>query len=145
MGGTAEHVPDEVPTITVEELVELLFERNCVPVDVRQPEEKYGAMADPLPGSAIIGYLTLLKTPEKAVRQVSDLQERTRKGSDGRCICIYSTPGGSTGNCAVLCCVLMDVFGFKEESMCTLEGGYIEWKKWRTKHQDRVRAIPLPA
>jgi len=143
--GTADHVPDDIEQLPLEEAVRLLREGSCVPVDVRQPEEKYGALIKPLPGAAQLSYLGVLKSPETVVRQVAELHRRTNGGADGRQILCYSTHGGTSGNCAVVACALMDVFGFKGEAVRTLENGYLGWKRWREQNKELVDSLPVPA
>lgn len=143
--GTAPHIPDDIESLPLDEVVQLLLKGQCVPVDVRQPEEKYGSFITPLPGAVKLGYLGVLKSPEAVRDSVAELQRRTEGGADGRRIVCYSTYGGTSGNCAVVACALMDVFGFKAEAVCTLENGYRGWKSWREQNKAIVDSMPVPA
>merc|ERR1712060_219553 len=102
-------------------------------------------MAEPIPGAITLNYMSLLKSPETVAKQIADLQERTNNGRDGRNIVCYSTHGGTTGTCASVCCVLMDVFGFNFECLYTLEDGYLGWHSWKANHKDTIKKIPTPA
>merc|ERR1712039_29890 len=87
--GKSAHVPDDVPVIAIDELVELLRAGECALIDVRQQEEKYGNMSDPLPGARSITYMSLLKTPESVVSEISALQRSTKLGSICKHIVCY--------------------------------------------------------
>lgn len=142
--GKSNHVPDDIPISELEDIVELLESRQCLPVDCRQPEEKYGAMKDPVPGAIHIGYAALLRSPFMVIPQIAELLSRSGHGADGRTIVCYSTHGGTSGNCAAVACALADVFGISDENLCTLSDGYIGWKKWREKNVARYSKLLPP-
>lgn len=149
--GQSEIVPADIPLVAAEQVAEWLLEGRCVPIDTREPADKYGEMADTLPGSVSLGYTQLLKRPETAIPVLADLQRRAGGRGEGKGMHLvsYSTHGSPTsGNCAMVCCMLVGVFGFRLSLVSSLEDGYLMWRRWLAIHADegaRLRVMYGPS
>jgi len=133
--GKSNHVPDDIPAASLDEVVEWYLDGGCVFVDVREPSEKFGGTKEPLPGAVSLGFTALTKSPETLSRQLAVLDGC--RGKTCKVVC-YSTHGGCTGTCAAACCALLDVFGFDTESVFALENGYVGWAQWAKQNKDEV-------
>lgn len=83
----------------------------------------------------------VLKRPESAVPALRALRGHAERGAR---IVSFSTHGGPTsGNCAVVCCILADVFGFDFEALSCLEDGYLMWRRWAEANASAAERLRL--
>mmetsp|Transcript_8188 Transcript_8188/g.17347 ORF Transcript_8188/g.17347 Transcript_8188/m.17347 type:complete len:500 (+) Transcript_8188:122-1621(+) len=139
--GKSDTVPDDIPFIEMWEAAEWLQEGSCVTIDTREPSDKCGSMQVPLPGAVAMPYAKLLKSPETALKEIECLW---RSAESGKRLLSYSLHGSPTnGNCAMVCAMLVDVFGFKLDCFSCLESGYLVWRSWEKANPDltfKIRA-----
>lgn len=134
-------VPDDIPYIDVEQLARWLAEGTCVPIDAREPSERScaGKHVAEIPGTVSLSYTRLLKSPETLVPELARLQGYADRGIH---FVSYSMSGSPTsGNCAIVCCLLVDVFGFSPGIMHCLEEGYKLWSEWARKNASALEKI----
>mmetsp|Transcript_81849 Transcript_81849/g.226838 ORF Transcript_81849/g.226838 Transcript_81849/m.226838 type:complete len:352 (+) Transcript_81849:80-1135(+) len=137
--GKSKSVPDDIPYVDVDQLAEWLLEGSCITIDAREPAERFGINAEMLPRAVPLGYTRLLKSPETLLPELACLKTHADSGLQ---LVSYSTHGTpSNGNCAIVCCLLVDVFGFNAELMHCLEDGYLMWRQWGSKHKEAVDKI----
>lgn len=109
----AKTMPDEVESAAPATAAAWLKEGSCVPVDVRSD------IKGSLPGSSCaFTYFQLLTAPEEVAAEVHRLRE------DGKRLLIFSQDGASMGPCALVGSLLLDVFGFDDDAVFRLQGGY---------------------
>jgi hypothetical protein len=107
-------MPDDVQFLPAEQAADWLKEGSCTPVDVRSEKDSG------LPGGAAASftYFQLLTAPEEVASEVHRLRE------EGKRLLIFSQDGAAMGPCGLVGSLLLDVFGFEDECVFRLQGGF---------------------
>lgn len=112
------------------ELAEMLREGRCAVADAREAAESRGRA---FPGACKgISFLTLQRRPDEAAVRLARLREQ------GGPVVVISVTGG---RCRQYCAMLIDHFGFNEDSVCRLDGGLRSWVAWEMENQEASEDI----
>jgi len=107
-------MPDEVQTLPAEQAAVWLKDNSCHVIDVRSEKGK----GTDLLGASSFTYFQFLTTPEELAPEVHRLREA------GKRLLIFSQDGADMGPCGLVGSLLLDVFGFEDEAVFRLQGGY---------------------
>jgi len=118
--------PDDVRIVSPEELATMFITGSCLIVDTREPEKAKDRF---FPGALReICYVKARTLPYECMQLLQPLRD------DGREIVVVSVAGNQ---CRKYCTMLIDVFGFKLNRVCRLDGGLRGWDTWEQEHRDR--------
>jgi len=124
--------PDDIASLTPEELGAAIRSGGCVPIDVRD----VGADESlPMQGANRLNYTHLLSTPEDVVPQICNLRKL------GKQLIFFSEAAGKMGRCALAAAMLVDIFGIEQDVVFRLDGGYVAWDSWLEANRDQARLV----
>mmetsp|Transcript_115047 Transcript_115047/g.245747 ORF Transcript_115047/g.245747 Transcript_115047/m.245747 type:complete len:324 (+) Transcript_115047:63-1034(+) len=116
----SERMTFDIEILEAKEVAELLLEDECVVIDVREANEK--CSRGTIPGAfEEICYMWVRTEPDVAERKLKQFHEGGRK------LVVVSQSGG---RCSDFACMLVDLFDFKAEDVCRLDGGFNSWDAW---------------
>lgn len=125
-------MPDNIPAVVAEEFAQWVRSAQCVPVDVRETN-RHDLLE--VQGAVHLSFSKMFFDTEEAAPVVARLKE------DGRRLVLFSDKGGRFGTCGIVGALLLDAFGFEEELVHILEGGFEAWCQCLEAKQDLARAV----
>lgn len=123
--GNVNSVPDCIPEVEAIELASWLQAGKCVAADCREAiEVKYERREPLIPKALRVGFGDLRALPHTLLNDLSQLRRSEYH------IVVFSTHGGTSGNCGMCAALLIDVFGFDASRIWRLEEGLDGWIAW---------------
>lgn len=123
--GNVNSVPDCIPEVEAIELASWLQAGKCVAADCREAiEAKYERREPLIPKALRVGFGDLRALPHTLLNDLSQLRRSEYH------IVVFSTHGGTSGNCGMCAALLIDVFGFDASRIWRLEEGLDGWIAW---------------